>query len=142
MGVKAYYVDPNFYSDQNRFDYASSVFTPIAGTFNASHNSQSVYFDGKGGDFILNITTAPGVQTVTYAVQGLVDGDKTLATWYTILTSAAFAATGTNVISIYPGLAAVANVSANALVPGVFRLAFTHSGGSNFTYSCSCNLHT
>lgn len=81
-----------------------------------------------------DITAAPGVDTLTFEVQGK---DKASGKWFTVLASAALSAAGTVQLEIGPGVAAAANAAADKLLPEVFRVVATNSSatGSSFTYS-------
>lgn len=87
---------------------------------------------------ILDVTTAPGVDTVTVAIQGK---DPVSLKYYTILTGAAVSATGTTTYSVCPGITATANVSASAMLPKTWRVNVTHSAGTTFAYSLGYNLN-
>lgn len=69
--------------------------------------------------------------TMTVIVQGR---DPVSGTYYNILTSASLTASTFTVLSVYPGLAVTANVSANDVLPKTWRAIWTASnwgtGGS------------
>ena len=82
---------------------------------------------------LLNITVAPGVETLTLNIQGR---DPVSGTFYTIVSSAATVATG--LVKLMVGrVSVVANVAANELIPDQYRVTVTHSAGSSWTYSVS-----
>ncbi len=83
---------------------------------------------------ILQVTVAPGIDTVTLSIEGK---DPVSGAYYTVLSAAARSTTGTDVIQVQPGGAITANVSANASLPDTYRVKVAHSAGSNFTYSVS-----
>lgn len=87
---------------------------------------------------ILDITTAPGGDTVTLAIQGK---DATSGKYYTILTGAAEAAAATKTYKVCPGMTVAANVSASDIVPAVWRITVTHSAGTSFVYSVGYNIN-
>ncbi len=88
-------------------------------------------------DVIIDMTAVPGVQTVTFTIEGY---DRASDKWYTILASTAIVATGTTVLRVGPALTAAANSVANAFLPVGWRVKATHSGAGNFTYSVGANL--
>lgn len=88
----------------------------------------------RGVKVVLDITTVPGVDTVTMTIQGK---DPVSGKYYTILASAALVAVATTVYTVFPGAPVSANVSANDTIPDIYRLIFTHSAGTNFVYSAS-----
>jgi hypothetical protein len=83
---------------------------------------------------MLNVSAAPGVDTVTLSIEGK---DPVSGTYYTVLAAAARVATGMDVLQVQPGGAVTANVSANASLPDTYRIKVTHSAGTAFTYSVS-----
>lgn len=83
---------------------------------------------------ILNVTAVPGTDTVQLVIEGK---DPVSGAYFTILSAAARVATGTDVLTIQPGGAVTANVSANDSVPDTYRARVVHSAGSSFTYSVS-----
>ena len=83
---------------------------------------------------VLDVTAVPGVDTVQLIVEGR---DPGTGKYYTLLSAAARAGAGTDVLTIAPGIAVTANVSANAVVPSVYRVRVAHSAGTNFTYAIS-----
>lgn len=87
---------------------------------------------------ILDVTVAPGVDTVTVAIQG---NDPVSLKYYTILTGAAVSATGTTTYKVCPGITAAANAAASDMVPKKWRVNVTHSAGTSFTYSLGFNLN-
>lgn len=92
----------------------------------------------RGLDLIIDMTAVPGVDTVTFAIEGK---DPASGKWYAILASAAIVAVSTVVLRVFPGATVTANVSANAMLPRAWRVVATHSAGTNFTYSVGVNLH-
>lgn len=112
-----------------------TLYTSAART--ATSNGQDMANDAyRGVMVVLDITVAPGVDTVTLTIQGK---DPVSGKYYTLLAGAAESATGTKVYRVYPSLPATANVSANDLVPQTWRVTVTHSAGTSFTYSVGYN---
>lgn len=80
----------------------------------------------RGVKVVVNITAITGTTpTLTVAIQGR---DQASGQYYTILASAALNATGTTVLTVYPGLPATANVSANDVLPPTWRISATIGG--------------
>lgn len=84
---------------------------------------------------VINMRIVPGVQTVTFKVQG----KDALGNYYDILTSAAIVAVSQVVMKIGRGFLAAANTVANDGLPDVWRVVATHSGAGNFTYNVCVN---
>lgn len=83
---------------------------------------------------VFDVTAVPGIDTVQIVVEGL---DSGTGRYYPVLSSAARSVVGTDLLTISTGIAAAANVSANAPVPSTFRVRTVHSAASNFTYAIS-----
>ncbi len=107
---------------------AARTATTTSDTFTNLHSRQA--------HLIIDVTVAPGVDTVTPKIEGY---DAVSGKFYTLLTGSAISTTGTNVIKIGPGLAASANVSAADFLPLKWRVTMTHSAGTSFTYSVAVN---
>ncbi|MFH8405570.1 hypothetical protein ACH4FX_12455 [Streptomyces sp. NPDC018019] len=75
------------------------------------------------------ITASPGL---TVTVSGV---DRVSGKLYTVLASASLVATGTTVLRIGPGLAAVTNLTAADYLPPVWRVTVTHADTDSITYS-------
>lgn len=81
---------------------------------------------------VLDVTAVPGVDTV----QLVIERKFALSGKYVqVLAAAARAGAGTDVLTVYPGAAAVANVTANDAMSDQYRVRVVHSAASNFTYS-------
>lgn len=83
---------------------------------------------------ILNVTAVPGVDTVQLVIEGK---DPVSGVYYTILSSTARVAAGTDVLRVLPGIAVTANQTASDVLPDTYRARVVHSAGTNFTYSLS-----
>jgi hypothetical protein len=93
-----------------------------AGTVNSA---DIVNVNGKGINLGINTTVdSAGAYTVTLQGKDIVSG-----TYYTILASAAIAATGFVLLSVYPGLVAATNLVANAVLPRTWRVSVTVTTG-------------
>lgn len=91
----------------------------------------------RGVDVIIDMTVVPGVDTVTFFIEGQ---DPVSGKWYLILASAALVAVATTVLRVYPGLTPAANAVASAALPRAWRVRTVHSAGTNFTYSVGAQL--
>lgn len=93
-----------------------------AGTLNSADQDAPLRTDGRGAlgvKVVIDITAVGGVPTATFKIQGK---DPVSGKYFDILTSAALAATGTVVLTVFPGIAAAANVSANDVMPRIWRV--------------------
>jgi hypothetical protein len=116
--------DTGFNSNQALL--ASSVRT-------ATTNSADQLNQGwRGVHVLMNVTVAPGVDSITLNIQGK---DPVSGVYYNILTGLAETTTGMKVYKVYPGIGTIANGSASDLLPEQWRVSVTHSAGTSFTYS-------
>ena len=81
--------------------------------------------------------TVPGTGIVTLSIN-FKDGAS--GKYITLLTGAAVITQVTNVYTIYPGAAAVANVSANDVVPRTFQLKVVANNANPVTFSVGYSL--
>ena len=90
---------------------------------------------GRGVKVLANVS-AIGTGSITVTVQGK---EPASGQYYTILASAAIVANGQTLLSIYPGLPAVANVSANDVLPRTWRVLVTANNANpvNFVVGAS-----
>lgn len=107
------------YEPQSSNQDANATLVPLAAQGAGTVNSSDIInTNGKGINIGIN-TTIDAAGAYTVALQGK---DVVSGTYYTILTSATLAATGFVLMSIYPGLVAVANTVANAVLPRTYRI--------------------
>ena len=99
-----------------------------AGTLNSADQDSPLRKDGYsplGVKVVIDITAVGGAPTATFKIQGK---DPLSGKYFDILTSAALAAAGTTVLTVYPGVAAAANVSANDVMPRIWRVNLVVAG--------------
>ncbi len=94
--------------------------------------SSSDIFAGNGAHIVLDMTAVSGTPSITFTVEGK---DKISGKYYPILTSATITTVSTNVIQVYPGIPAVANVTESSILPTNWRITVTHSTADAVTYS-------
>lgn len=107
--------------------YASAARTATPTPMTARTNSWS-----RGVLVHINVTAVVSTPSVTFAIQGQ---DPISGTWYTILTSAAIVAAGLTTLRVFPGAPVTANLSANDVLPSVWRIVPTHGNANSITYS-------
>lgn len=88
----------------------------------------------RGVKVVLDATVVPGVDTVQLVIE---NKDSVSGKYVQVLAAAARAATGTDTLTVYPGGAVTANVSANDVIADTYRVRVIHSAGTSFTYSVS-----
>lgn len=107
--------------------YASAVHST---SFLGDDNLKSA--GNRGIKAFLDVTAAPGADTVQLIVE---IKDRVSGKYVQVLAGAARANTGTDVLTVYPGVTPAANVSVSDVIPDFYRVRVAHSAGSNFTYS-------
>lgn len=74
----------------------------------------------------INISAISGTgASLTVTLKGK---DHLSGQYYTVLASSALTTTGLTVLRVYPGLTASANVTANDVLPGIYRIDTTIAG--------------
>lgn len=90
-----------------------------------------------GGHFVIRTSALAAAPSVVPSIEAQ---DPLSQQWYTILTGAAITATGLIVLRVYPGVAAVANLSSSDFLPSIWRLTMTHGNSDSITYTASAQL--
>jgi hypothetical protein len=85
------------------------------GTFNSPDMQNP---DGRGVKVVLDLTTMATASLVA-KIQGK---DPVSGKYYDLLASAEKTSTGTTILTVYPGVAAVSNVSASDVLPATWRV--------------------
>lgn len=91
---------------------------------------------GWRGVLVTITTTAIGTGSVTVTVQG----KDSAGGYYTLLAGAAVVTNTTVVYTVYPGLTAAANVTANGIVPRTWRVITTANNANPATYTVSASM--
>ena len=95
-----------------------------AASINGTDQENACY---KGIKVVVDITALAGTApTVTVTIEGK---DQASGKYYTLLASAALSATGTVILTVYPGVTVTANVSASDVLPKTWRVR-TAGGGT------------
>ena len=99
--------------------------------------TDQINVDGVSALIVVIDSTVVGTATLTLTIDGK---DKASGKYYNLLTGAAISTNATTRYKLSPYLASVANVTANDLVPVIFRITVTQGGTGNATYSCGYTL--
>lgn len=83
------------------------------------------------------VTTAIGTGSITVAVQAK---DPASGVYVTLLASAAIVTNITGTLTVYPGLPATANVSANDVLPRNWRISVTANNANPANYTVGASL--
>lgn len=114
------------------------VFASAAQTTTQTQPDQdNAVLGGYQGIAVVLDVTVPGTGSVTLSIQGK---DPASGKYYTLLAGAAVTTATTNLYTVHPLVANVANVSASALLPRKFRVLVTANNANAMTYSVGATL--
>ncbi len=117
------------------FNRTEAVFANIARTATSNSLDQRNPLQ-RGAIVTVDMTAVPGIDTVTFAIEGK---DPISGKYYTILTGAAIVGISTVIMRVYPALVAIANLTVNDVLPDTWRVVATHSAGTSFEYSVAAS---
>lgn len=125
-------------ADPVNFDAGLPLITltaQVAGTVTSSNQTNPL---NKGIKVYINITTIGSGNTVTVTIQAVDPGSGNVVA---LLVSAALASNATTTLTVYPGLTAAANVTANDVLPYTWNIKAVVAGGNATTGTISfCKL--
>lgn len=91
---------------------------------------------GKGVKVVIVVTSA-GTGSVTPHIQAKDAGSNT---YYDLLVGTAITSNGTTVLTIYPGLTPVANVTASDVLPHTWRVQMKVNNSNTMTYTVGASI--
>lgn len=91
----------------------------------------------RAAHFIFDFTASGGAIDLEVAIEAR---NQTTGDFYPLLESGTISATGTTVFKVGIGFTPVANLTANDLLPYIYRVTVTHNNANAQTYSISANL--
>jgi hypothetical protein len=86
----------------------------------------------RGVKVTLDVTSVPTVDTVQLVIE---HKDVVSGKYVQVGAAAARVAVGTDVLTVYPGIAVTANVAISDVLGDIYRVRVVHSAATNFTYS-------
>jgi hypothetical protein len=116
-------------------DTNATLITAVGATTSQTGTDQ-ININGKGVKVVLDMTNV-GTGSVTLTIQGK---DVVSGKYYTLLAGAAVITNSTNVYELYPGLTAVASVSANTTLPRTWRVITTANLANATTYTVGASI--
>ena len=122
-------------SVDNRDLTASQVLSGVGATATQNSADQLNPY-GRGVKVFANVS-AIGTGSVTFSIQAK---DPASGTYSTILSSAAIVANGMTVLTVYPGLPATTNVSANDVLPRQWRVVATANNANPVNYTVGASV--
>ena len=113
--------------------YPARVQIPFASAARTATSTVDVNVENAHGlVLVIDVTADPALASVVFNIDGL--DDATGNTW-TLLDSAAIAATGTTILRISPHLTASANTIGKDIIPPLIRINPVHADADSITYS-------
>jgi hypothetical protein len=88
--------------------------------------------ESAGAVVVIDVTAVTSTPSTVFTLQGK---DQLSGKYYTIIASAALAATGTVVLRVYPGLTAAANLTVSDVLPHCWRVNAVHGNANSMTYT-------
>lgn len=121
--------------DRTRNNHEVTISASAARTASANSADQTNY-NARAVTVVIDITVIAVATTLTVTIKGK---DTLSGKYYTLLTTTALALVGTTAIQVGIGLPDTANVSANKVLPRIWRVEITNSDGNSITYSIGAN---
>lgn len=111
-----------------------------SGSYTATQSSAvQNNLDGKGVEVTLNVSSLnAGTPSVTLKIEAIDPVSGNVAA--TLLTGAAVSTVTAKRYTVYPGVAAAANVSASDVIGWQYRVTVTHTDAQPITYSVHSTL--
>lgn len=126
-----YFNNSTFDMVRNNLDVGAIITATAVTTTQMSSNQFNL--NGRGVKVVLNMTTV-GTGSVTLHIQGLDSGGSV---FYDQLVGSAVTTNSTNVYTVYPGIAVVANATASDVVPRTWRVQVVANNANATSYSVS-----
>jgi len=117
----------------NTFSTPLPLTTYTAATVNSGTQANASY---QCGHIIINVVTATS-GTYTPHIQGL---DQVSGVWYDILIGSTISASGTTILKVCPGIAALANGAAADFLPVSWRVQLIGASAPSMILSVGVNL--
>lgn len=109
---------------QTIFESSARTATTVSPVFGSEEVSSSI--------FVIDVTATDSTPSVVFSIEGK---DPLSESFYNIIDSAAITATGTTTIQVGPNIIAAANIAANEMLPGNYRITATANDADSITYS-------
>ena len=91
----------------------------------------------RGVKVVVDVSDLSNTPDITVSIEG---HDPVSGKYYEILKSASITAVGTTIMTVYPGIEAVSNVSASDVLPRYWRVSVVHDNSDSITYSIGATM--
>jgi hypothetical protein len=122
--------------DRERGDTEETILASAART-TAINSADFINYNAKGAHIIIDVSALIAGAELTPTIQGK---DPVSGNYYDLLVGLPITATGTNIIKIYPGIAAVVNAAASDILPRTWRVSLAVANANSVTYSVGAQL--
>lgn len=124
--------------DRRRGNYEATILASASRASGATNSTDQTNHNNCGLHLIVNVTDVGGAGTLTVKLQGK---DPISANYYDLpgAATASLVATGTILLSLYPGIAEVANSKISGVLPRTWRAVAT-VGVNNVTFSVAASV--
>ncbi len=123
--------------DRARGNIDTAAIITAVGVTTTQNSPDQINFNARGLKLVVNVTAISGGSLVV-AIQGK---DAASGTYWTLLASVAVSTTGTFTLTLYPGVAVTANVSASDILTRTWRVQVTPTGATaSYTVGASVIL--
>lgn len=121
--------------DRLRNNLSTRLLAPA--TRAASQSLDRVNYNHRGIMLLLNVTAVAATENLVLKVRAK---DPESGGFIDLIASAALTAIGLYRVAVYPGMAGVANVKADDVLPRDYNVQVLHSAAGNWTYSLAEQL--
>ena len=112
-------------------------------SYNSGYSGNGINPECAGLIAYLNVTAAPGVETLQLALE---EQDPASLVWSTVTATTATTATGMVRMKVKPSITAAAATTTGVTIqdqlPAIWRLRVVHSASGNWTYSLGLVLYS
>ena len=112
--------------DRWRTNMDNVTLAALSASTTSSQSADQINYNARGLKVFINVTAFSGT-SITFKIQGK---DPVSGVYFDMLTGTAITATGTQLLTIYPGLTAVANTTATDVLPRTWRLSWAISSAT------------
>jgi hypothetical protein len=123
-------------SVRSNLDLNTSALLSGVGATTSQTSADQVNAYGRGVKVFV-VTTAIGTGSITVTIQAKDPGS---GSYTTLLASAAITTNTTTVLTVYPGIAVAANVSANDVLPRQWRISLAANNANPANYSVGASV--
>lgn len=134
MARQQAYNGVNYDRVRNNLD---QIILTSAARVTTTSSADFINYNGKGLKVFIDTTAFTATPSVVFDIEVK---DPVSGVYTSLLTSVAIIGISHTVLTIYPGIAAVANVSVSDILPRTWRITATHANADSLTYSVGSSI--